>query len=341
MERKALLARKTSLLLGLMLTLFLMAKTSTVTVHALGFEDQTFFADPYWINGTQVGVGNTLTVNINISNAYKLWSWQAGLKFDPAVLQCNSVTEGEFMKRQGTTIWLAGTISNVGGNVTYSGASATTANVSGNGQLMNVTFQVKAVGISDIHLMNVKTNTDYGTGNITATTTRVLDKYTILYGTNPYVVTIYHNATGATSNPPSGIPAATLDIPNKNLLFSLTFKNWAPAPNSTAYCNVSIPKSLLWLQNGSDNWVIMVGGSLPEYSANTTDASYSYVYFTATYTTTATKNVVITGTGVVPELQPMLALLLVTVGLAASMLLAKRKLHRSKAQLQTQILKKL
>ena len=343
MERKALFSRKTSLLLGLMLTLFLMANTSTVTVHALGFDDQTFFADPYWINGTQVGVGNTATVNINISNAYKLWAWQTALKFDPAILGCVSVAEGEFMKRQGLTLWIPGAIDNVTGKVAYSAVTATIENVTGSGQLMTATFQVKALGISDIHIMNAKTNTDFGAGNITATASRVCDKYTVLYGGAPYVVTIYHNATGVTTPPatPTGIPALALDTVNKNILFNMTFKAWSGTPSSTAYCNVTIPKNLLWLQNASDNWVIVVGGSLPDYNATTSDASYNYVYFTTTYTAQATKNAVITGTGVVPELQPMLALLLVTVGLAASMLLAKRKLHRSKAQLQTQILKKL
>jgi hypothetical protein len=272
---------------------------------------QTIFADPFSINGTAVGVGNTVTVNINISDGLNVWSWGVALKFNPNVLNCTGVYEGEFLKRSGTTLWMSGTINNTLGQVSVSGASCTSPNppVSGSGQLMYATFIVKAEGISDIHLLNVQTTTLIDS-NVVATPCQVLDKYTLIADSGIYVVSAIHNATGNT-NPWSGIPNLILDTAAISLKFNMTAKN------TVAFCNVTIPKTLIWLENPSDTWTVKVAGSTVAFT-KTEDDTNTYIYFTTTYpSTTTTKLVEIIGTAVIPEFQPLTIILILAMFLIA------------------------
>jgi hypothetical protein len=120
----------------------------------------------------QYQVGDTITLKIMISGAMDLFAWQAGMTFDPAVLQCitepapsNNPTnatltvlvEGDFLKQNGgTTIWFPGTVDN--GVIMPHGDTLTSpaAPVSGSGVLGMVTFKVISQGAFDIHLTNVK-----------------------------------------------------------------------------------------------------------------------------------------------------------------------------------------
>jgi ABC-type transport system substrate-binding protein len=114
--------------------------------------------DPREIIGPPPKIGETFTVNINVSFVEDLYTWQAGMSFNASVLEALSIAEGEFLKRAGVpTLWTPGTIDNVVGEIGYSACSITgaTPGVSGNGQLMNVTFKVKESGTSDLNLTDV------------------------------------------------------------------------------------------------------------------------------------------------------------------------------------------
>lgn len=285
---------------------------------------QTIFANPFSVNGTAVGIGNTVTVNINITNGLNVWSWGAGFKFNPAVLNCTNVFEGEFLKRSGLTLWMAGAINNTKGEAATTSSSCTSGNlpVSGSGQLMYATFKVKATGISDIHLLNVVTATKIGT-SVVASPCQVLDKYTLLVDSGKYIVSLTHNATG-TTKPACGIPNLILDKTAKSVIFNMT------CPKALVFCNVTIPKTLL-----SGTWTVKVAGSTvtPQKTEDTTN---TYIYFTTSSTATTTKKVEIIGTTVVPEFQPTIMLPLILALLAIAILTAKRKLRRGKTQWQIQ-----
>jgi hypothetical protein len=292
------------------------------------YEMQTIFVDPFSIDGSQIGVGNSVTVNINISNAVNLWSAQAGLKFNPAILECTGVAIGEFWKRQGESLnlWMPGTINNTAGEVAYCGMSFTSPAVpqSGSGTLMTATFKVKASGISDIHLTNVKTNTKTDS-TVTVTPCRVLEKFTLLADSSPYIVSILHNATGATAKPATGIPGMSLDQAGKSIAFSLTFKSYVTGKTMTVYCNVTIPKNFM-----QGPWTITIDGT-PVTPTTTEDTENTYIHFTTTYTTTtATKNIIVQGSWIVPELQPLAALLLLATASATALKIANKKLHKNK-----------
>jgi PKD repeat protein len=125
---------------------------------------------------TQYQVGDIITLNIVISNVSDLWGWQAGMTFNPSVLQCISApnpsnvapnvtspttafTEGDFLKRGGTTTFIPNSVTN--GTIAVCGCSLLNSPSnpvtpqSGTGILATVTFKVIGVGNLDIHLTNV------------------------------------------------------------------------------------------------------------------------------------------------------------------------------------------
>lgn len=297
------------------------------SAFAQEFEKQVVFVDPFSIDGGSVGIGNSVTVYVNISDAVLLWSGQAGLKFNPDILECTGVAIGEFWKRQGegAYLWMPGTINNTSGEVSYCGMSFASPAVpqSGSGTLMTATFKVKAEGVSDIHLTNVKTTTKVDT-TVTTTPCRVLERYTLLADSSTYIVSIIHNATGVSTKPATGIPSMLLDQMGKYITYNMTFKSYVTGKTMYVYCNVTIPKSFM-----QGPWTVTVAGA--EVTPTITeDTENTYLYFTTSYTTTqATKNIVIQATWVVPEMQPLAALLLLAMT-AATFLTASKKLNKKK-----------
>jgi len=117
-------------------------------------------------------IGDTLTVNIMISDVADLYSWAAGMTFNPMVLQCipastpdnivpqnatSAFAEGEFLKRGGATMWIPGSLDNNAGIIVAHCSTLLfpATPVSGNGILATVTFKVIGEGTPSIHLTNV------------------------------------------------------------------------------------------------------------------------------------------------------------------------------------------
>jgi parallel beta-helix repeat protein len=90
---------------------------------------------------------------------------------------------------------------------------------------------------------------------------------------------------------------------------------------TSGFCRVTIPKSLLWVEDG---WTITVGDQpITDYTL-IPDENYTYLYFTYNHTT---KTVEIQGTHVIPEFPstPILMLLMLTTLIATILLKKKRK----------------
>ncbi|MEM2103049.1 MAG: PKD domain-containing protein, partial [Candidatus Bathyarchaeia archaeon] len=105
-------------------------------------------------------VGDTITVKIMISDVADLYSWQAGMTFNPTVLECVPATvpedqlpsggmltafvEGEFLKQGGPTMWFPGEFNNNMGTIVPHGCGLQGAEtgISGSGVLATVTFKV-------------------------------------------------------------------------------------------------------------------------------------------------------------------------------------------------------
>jgi PKD repeat protein len=118
-------------------------------------------------------VGDTITVKIMISDVAELYSWQAGMTFNPMVLECvpstvpydqlpsggmlTAFVEGEFLKRGGPTMWFPGEFDNNLGTIVAHGCGLQGAEtgISGSGVLATVTFKVIGEGDPSIYLNSV------------------------------------------------------------------------------------------------------------------------------------------------------------------------------------------
>ena len=132
------------LLLGLVLS-FSALRASAVPVLSLQPSSQV------------VQPGQSFSLDVDISNAAELFSFQFDLAFDPNVLSATSITEGPFLPSGGSTFFIPGTIDNSGGTITTTDDSLIGAisGVTGNGTLATVSFQAFALGTSPITLSNV------------------------------------------------------------------------------------------------------------------------------------------------------------------------------------------
>ena len=91
--------------------------------------------------------------------------------------------------------------------------------------------------------------------------------------------------------------------------------------DTSGYCNVTIPKTLL-----SDNpWTITIDGQPPTNIITSSNNTHSFLYFT--YMHGSTKTVTIKGTNVIPEFPstPILILLMLTTLIAITLWKTKRK----------------
>lgn len=103
---------------------------------------------PSEIKDSSKGVGDTFMVEVWIYDADSIGGWQANITFAAAVVSVNSVAEGTFLTGWGFTTAFANKTNNAAG---YVQASASIADLPyppeggyGDGQLMTVTFEVKA-----------------------------------------------------------------------------------------------------------------------------------------------------------------------------------------------------
>ena len=151
------------------------AGTNTVSVSVVGSPTVTFNAVGAVHAGSRakllssaiapVNVGTTFTLNITVENITDLAGWQLGVGFNPSVLSAVSVSEGDFLKKNGgATFFLEGAIDNIAGSITgISGAFLGAGGVSGTGVLLGITFSAKQVGEGSLQLRDVHLGNPSGT----------------------------------------------------------------------------------------------------------------------------------------------------------------------------------
>ena len=93
--------------------------------------------------------------------------------------------------------------------------------------------------------------------------------------------------------------------------------------STSGFCRVTIPKDLLWVQDGQ--WSVLVGGE-PVNHTLIPDENYTYLYFTYNH---STKTVEIQGTDVIPEF-PSITILLLMLVVISIIVSVKRKVLRRK-----------
>ena len=116
----------------------------------------------YAFSKTPIHTGDTFTVDIGAKDVFDMAGWQFDITFDPTALEAISVSEGNFLKTGGTTLFQGGTIDNAAGKIEgISAIRLSTRGISGTGTLLQVTFKAKSAGETELTLQN------FQLGNIT------------------------------------------------------------------------------------------------------------------------------------------------------------------------------
>ena len=234
----------------------------------------TVYLSPLTINGTVIG--QEFTVNINIRDAQDVYSWQAGILFNPDVLNCTGFFEGEFLPDVGTTFAVEGTIDNTAGLITpYGYTLLGELKASGDGRLAYANFRVKSPGVSDLHLRDVILadwiEVSPGNWQPVNIPTNIIDVFTVVTDTTPQTVIVVSNSTGAEELYHSGFSDHDFSSSLKEVSFKVT--GW-PYPG---FCNVTIPQTLLWPEP-PQVWATIINGSSVGKTV-TTNATHSSIYF--------------------------------------------------------------
>ena len=125
-----------------------------------GFEPGTEYtvANPsvgYAFSKTPIHIGDTFTLDIRAENVFDMAGWQFDVAFDPAALEAIDVSEGNFLKMGGTTLFQGGTINNAAGKIEgISAIRLSTRGVTGTGTLLQVTLKAKSDGETRLTLQN-------------------------------------------------------------------------------------------------------------------------------------------------------------------------------------------
>ena len=134
-----------------------------VTVRAqynayFGFEPGTEYtvANPgvsYTFSKTRIHTDDTFTLDISAKDVFDFAGWQFDIAFDPAALEAIDVSEGDFLKMGGSTLFQSGTIDNAAGKITgLSTIRLSTQGVTGTGTILQVRFKAKSAGETELAL---------------------------------------------------------------------------------------------------------------------------------------------------------------------------------------------
>jgi hypothetical protein len=270
--------------------------------------------DPLKIEG--IMIGENVTVNINVSNVTDLYGWQAGMTFNPDVLNCTGYYEGEFLKRgadpiygtywinrsEYTTPW-----NNTEGTVLCHGCTllGQIPGVSGSGQLGYLTFEVVGTGVSDLHLTDVI----LVNSSLESIQHEVVDSFTVSWGEVDFSVETISNLTGIWGESSSGLFNHTFSQPEKEISFDVI------TPYDNCY-NVTVPAELL-----GGNLTILID-NIPKDFILTQNATHASLYFTHSH---STHNIKIKGTTTIPEFPSLIILPLFMIATLLAVIVYRRK----------------
>lgn len=172
-----------------------------------------------------VATNDTFPINITITSVTNLYSWQFKMYYKK-MLTCQSVTEGEFLKRNGNSTFWPGANINNNYNSTHGRLMVSCSRTgavpgeTGSGILATITFKALSAGSTALHLFDTGLFDPPGVG-----------ANPITHGTSDGQVTV----TGPPNNPPSAtnlkITPSTPTTDN-NLVGSYTYSDLDGDPES-------------------------------------------------------------------------------------------------------------
>ena len=106
-------------------------------------------------SGGTLSQGATFTEQVLIAGVSDLSAFPFDIGFDPTILSANSVVEGSFLGSGGATFFLAGTIDNRAGQITFTADSLQGSGPDGSGAMALITFTAAGPGISALNFFSV------------------------------------------------------------------------------------------------------------------------------------------------------------------------------------------
>jgi len=246
------------------------------------------YLTPPTINGTEVGLGHSVTVDINIGDAIDVCGWQVSLTFNASLLECTQVTiSDEFLQNAGGDQRThSGSVNNSAGEIRGYGADFLGPyRASGSGRLMYVTFMVKDLGTSDIHLCDVMAMDYWGSRSWwDMVPFQIVDTYTLTQYAS-WKVLVTTNSTGESTmneviddDPVNFMVGSGLyDHAFNRTAEMLHFNATGPCPG---HLNATIPKTLI-LVDYSDQ-LLPVVDNIPLRTNERTiteNSTHYFVYF--------------------------------------------------------------
>lgn len=137
--------------LAFVIILFLVSEMALVPGTFAHAAESAIFVEP---SSVASGAGSPLTVSVKVRNVKDLYGYQFTVRFDPSILQADSVAEGAFLKEAGSTWFGSGVLSNSSGLIKdiYSVLLSAPGGRDGNGTLASITFKRISSGDSQIVL---------------------------------------------------------------------------------------------------------------------------------------------------------------------------------------------
>jgi hypothetical protein len=139
----------------------LVAALAAASLATLAFAPRVEAIPVVSVGSTTVGVGNTFTIPVSITDAVDLRSFQFDLSFTASILQVTptGVTESAFFTQGDITVFVPGIVDNTNGDILgVSDALIFQPSVNGSGVLANIEFEAIAPGTSPLILSNVFLN---------------------------------------------------------------------------------------------------------------------------------------------------------------------------------------
>jgi hypothetical protein len=160
MNTKIILGIVIIIILSVPIIAYVHFSSSTKATLYSSLSTATISIDPATLLLQTANIGQTIQVNINVSNVQELWGWDfTDITFNSSVVSLTQVQEGPFLQTKGKTffIWTKGAPSIQTGDLPeIVEALGENTSASGNGTLATLEFSVVSAGTSQIVLTSAK-----------------------------------------------------------------------------------------------------------------------------------------------------------------------------------------
>jgi len=265
----------------------LMSSAHAIYYSASSIPPTTVFLSPYRVNGTQ---GETVTVNLNVSDITNFLTGQAGLIWtNTAAVNCTNIAMGSFMTPVSKTSFIEGGINETTGFVQASLFSflGNSNAKNGSGAFLTFTFYMIQTGYSDLYINDMFLTAK---GGVTLIPVNTIDYFTVVRAGKQYPVEIMGNPSWSNTNfggyYNGSVTAVSQKIGSTTYAGQLSFNINSTADDfgSFAYFNVTIPNKLMNCSN-PDEWQIELnGGSAVAPTEVTVGATTTTISLVFSYT---------------------------------------------------------